>query len=57
VRSAGQQSLTRSASTCLSRIAAVTGSPEFLAVSMDGHHLCAASAEENDYWVVQHELS
>jgi hypothetical protein len=57
VRSAGQQSLTRSASTCLSRIAAVTGSPEFLAVSMDGHHLCAASAEEDDYWVVQHELS
>ncbi|MFD8216039.1 hypothetical protein ACFV2U_20420 [Streptomyces sp. NPDC059697] len=40
-----------------SRIAAVTGSPEFLAVSMDGHHLCAASAEEDDYWVVQHELS
>jgi hypothetical protein len=40
-----------------SRIAAVTGSPEFLAVSMDGHHLCAASAEEDDYWVVQHEFS
>ncbi|MFF4730619.1 hypothetical protein ACFY3M_35905 [Streptomyces mirabilis] len=40
-----------------SRIAAVTGSPELLAVSMDGHHLCAASAEEDDYWVVQHEFS
>ncbi|QIY69457.1 hypothetical protein HEP84_10010 [Streptomyces sp. RLB1-33] len=40
-----------------SRIAAVTGSPEFLAVWMDGHHLCASSAEEDDYWVVQHELS
>ncbi|MFF2131996.1 hypothetical protein ACFVW1_42950 [Streptomyces olivochromogenes] len=40
-----------------SRIAAVTGSPEFLAVSMDGHHLCAASAEEDDSAVVQHEFS
>ncbi|MFK0024324.1 hypothetical protein [Streptomyces sp. NPDC090798] len=41
-----------------SRIAAVTGSPEFLAVSMAGHHLRAASAEEDDYyWVVQHEFS
>ncbi|MFD9505878.1 PH domain-containing protein [Streptomyces mirabilis] len=40
-----------------SRSAAVTDSPEFLAVSMDGHHLCAASAEEDDYWVVQHEFS
>ncbi|MER5533993.1 hypothetical protein [Streptomyces mirabilis] len=40
-----------------SRTAAVTGSPEFLAVSMDGHHLCAASAEEDDYWVVRHDFS
>ncbi|MFE2969862.1 hypothetical protein ACFXKC_40585 [Streptomyces sp. NPDC059340] len=40
-----------------SRIAAVTGSPEFLAVSMDSQHLCAAWAEEDDYWVVQRELS
>ncbi|MCX4431951.1 MULTISPECIES: hypothetical protein [Streptomyces] len=40
-----------------SRIAAATGSPEFLAVSMDGHHLCAASAEEDDHWVVRHEFS
>ncbi|OOV24889.1 hypothetical protein SM007_27840 [Streptomyces avermitilis] len=40
-----------------SRIAAVTGSPEFLAVSVDGRHLCAASVEEDDYWVVQHEFA
>ncbi|MEU5538261.1 hypothetical protein [Streptomyces sp. NPDC020362] len=40
-----------------SRIAAVTGSPEFLAVSPDGRHLCAVSVEEDEYWVVQHEFS
>ncbi|WP_037676842.1 hypothetical protein [Streptomyces griseus] len=39
-----------------SRIAEVTGSPEFLAVSTDGRHLCAASEEEDDYWVVLHEF-
>lgn len=40
-----------------SRIAEVTGSPEFLAVSTDGRHLCAASVEDYDYWVVLHEFS
>ncbi|WP_367323546.1 hypothetical protein [Streptomyces sp. HUAS ZL42] len=39
------------------RIADVTGSPEFLAVSLDGRRLCAASEEEYDYWVVLHEFS
>ncbi|MGW9494157.1 hypothetical protein ACWG5P_07140 [Streptomyces prasinus] len=39
-----------------SRIAAVTGSPEFVAASPDGRHLCAASVEDNDYWVVSHEF-
>ncbi|MFI0807692.1 hypothetical protein [Streptomyces echinatus] len=40
-----------------SRIAGVTGSPEFLAVSVDGRRLCAASVEEHDYWVVVHDFS
>lgn len=40
-----------------SRIAEVTGSPEFVAVSTDGRRLCAASVEEYDYWVVLHEFS
>jgi hypothetical protein len=39
-----------------SRIAEVTGSPEFVAVSVDGHHLCAVSVEESDYWVVVHRF-
>lgn len=39
-----------------SRVCAVTGSPEFLAASVDGRHLCAASVEESDYWVVVHEF-
>jgi len=40
-----------------SRVAKVTGSPEFLVVSTDGRHLCAASVEEYDYWVVLHAFS
>ncbi|MEW2284443.1 hypothetical protein [Streptomyces sp. NPDC047841] len=40
-----------------SRIAEVTGSPEFVTVSTDGRQLCAASVEEYDYWVVLHEFS
>jgi hypothetical protein len=40
-----------------SRVAEVTGSPEFLAVSVDGRHLCATSVEEYDYWVVLHAFS
>ncbi|MER6064332.1 hypothetical protein ABT167_24745 [Streptomyces sp. NPDC001792] len=39
-----------------SRIAMVSGSPEFIAVSVDGRHMCAASVEEYDYWVVTHEF-
>jgi hypothetical protein len=39
-----------------SRIAEVTGSPEFVAVSSDGRRLCAASVEEYDHWVVLHEF-
>jgi hypothetical protein len=39
-----------------SRISGVTGSPEFVAVSVDGRHLCAASVEESDYWVLVHEF-
>ncbi|WP_425245651.1 hypothetical protein [Streptomyces sp. NEAU-NA10] len=39
-----------------SRISGVSGSPEFVAVSVDGRHLCAASVEESDYWVVVHEF-
>ncbi|MFF7144310.1 hypothetical protein ACFZB5_24255 [Streptomyces nodosus] len=40
-----------------SRISGATGSPEFIAVSIDGRHLCAASVEDYDYWVVLHEFS
>ncbi|NUV62498.1 hypothetical protein [Streptomyces sp. CAI-85] len=39
-----------------SRIAEVTGSPEFMATSPNGRHLCAASVEEYEYWVVTHEF-
>ncbi|MFC9287181.1 hypothetical protein [Streptomyces sp. NPDC057052] len=35
-----------------SRVSAATGSPEFVAVSVDGRHLCAVSVEEFEYWVV-----
>ena len=35
-----------------SRIAAATGSPEFLTLSADGHHLCAVSVEDDEYWIV-----
>ncbi|QXE38149.1 hypothetical protein KQY30_31885 [Streptomyces sp. GMY02] len=35
-----------------SRVAAATGSPEFLALSADGRHLCAVSTEEDEYWIV-----
>jgi len=39
-----------------SRIASATGSPEFVAISLDGRHLCAVSVEEDDYWVVVHNF-
>ncbi|MEU8652300.1 hypothetical protein [Streptomyces sp. NPDC048737] len=37
-----------------SRVSTATGSPEFVAVSVDGRHLCAVSVEEFEYWVVVH---
>ncbi|MET8580704.1 hypothetical protein ABZX39_07400 [Streptomyces collinus] len=40
-----------------SRIAAVTGSPEFLAISHDGRQLCAVSVEDDEYWVLLHKFS
>ncbi|CAL9397310.1 hypothetical protein [Streptomyces sp. enrichment culture] len=39
-----------------SRVAGVTGAPEFVAVSRDGRRLCAASVEDDEYWVVLHEF-
>ncbi|MFE4050485.1 hypothetical protein [Streptomyces sp. YIM B13518] len=39
-----------------SRVAAATGAPEFIAVSVDGGHLCASTVEDDDYWVVVHEF-
>ncbi|MBP0458613.1 hypothetical protein [Streptomyces montanisoli] len=40
-----------------SRIAAATGSPEFIAASLNGCHLCAVSVEDDEYWVVQHDFT
>ncbi|MGW2209297.1 hypothetical protein [Streptomyces sp. NPDC001781] len=40
-----------------SRIASVTGSPEFVAISLDGRRLCAVSVEDYEYWVVAHEFA
>ncbi|MET8029454.1 hypothetical protein [Streptomyces avermitilis] len=40
-----------------SRVCRETGSPEFLALSTDGRHLCAVTVEDEDYWVVTHEFS
>lgn len=40
-----------------SRIAGVTGSPEFVAISLDGRRLCAASTEDDEYWVVVHKFA
>ncbi|MFF9062409.1 hypothetical protein ACF09K_27510 [Streptomyces sp. NPDC014882] len=39
-----------------SRVSDVTGSPEFMAASVEGRRLCAVSVEEVDYWVVVHEF-
>lgn len=39
-----------------SRVATATGTPEFIAVSVDGRRLCACTAEDDDYWVVVHEF-
>ncbi|MFE5911368.1 hypothetical protein ACFQ6B_20090 [Streptomyces wedmorensis] len=39
-----------------SRIAAASGSREFIAVSLDGKSLCAVSAEEYEDWIVTHSF-
>ncbi|MFJ6511612.1 hypothetical protein ACIQMO_02805 [Streptomyces sp. NPDC091406] len=39
-----------------SRIAAATGTPEFVALSADGTHLCAATEEEYEYWIIVRSL-
>ncbi len=42
---------------CLpSRIAAVTGTAEFVALSADGTHLCAVTEEEYEYWIFVRSL-
>ncbi|MEV7199787.1 hypothetical protein [Streptomyces griseoluteus] len=40
-----------------SRIASVTGSPEFMALSLDGCRICAVSIEDYEYWVIVHEFT
>lgn len=40
-----------------SRVARATGSPEFLALSVDGRHLCAVTSEEDEYWIVTRVLA
>ncbi|MFD4342386.1 hypothetical protein ACFWPP_34995 [Streptomyces anulatus] len=39
-----------------SRIAAATGSPELVALSADGTHLCAVTEEEDAYWIIVRSL-
>ncbi|MGW2468358.1 hypothetical protein [Streptomyces bauhiniae] len=39
------------------RIASVTGSPEFIAISLDGRRLCAVTVEDDEYWVVVHKFA
>ncbi|MGW8487304.1 hypothetical protein [Streptomyces sp. NPDC055886] len=39
-----------------SRIAAATGTPEFVALSADGMHLCAVTEEEYEYWIIVRSL-
>ncbi|MFF9364140.1 hypothetical protein [Streptomyces griseoluteus] len=39
------------------RIANVTGSPEFIAISPDGRRLCAVTVEDDEYWVVVHKFA
>ncbi|MCC3768380.1 hypothetical protein [Streptomyces sp. UNOC14_S4] len=33
------------------------GSPEFIAMSIDGRRMCGVTTEEYDYWVMAHEFS
>ncbi|MCM2413119.1 hypothetical protein [Streptomyces sp. RKAG290] len=39
-----------------SRVAGATGSPEFLALSVDGRHLCAVTSEDDELWIVTRVL-
>ncbi|MFG2224612.1 hypothetical protein [Streptomyces sp. NPDC048644] len=39
-----------------SRLMEAKASPEFLALSTDGRHLCAISVEDDDYWIVTHNF-
>ncbi len=39
-----------------SRIAAVTGTAEFVALSADGTRLCAVTEEEYEYWIIVRSL-
>ncbi|MFJ6610785.1 hypothetical protein ACIQPT_10940 [Streptomyces sp. NPDC091289] len=39
-----------------SRVAAATGSHEFVALSADGMNLCAVSEEEDEYWIIVRPL-
>ncbi|MFC8339840.1 hypothetical protein ACFUJX_22895 [Streptomyces rubiginosohelvolus] len=39
-----------------SRIAAVTGTAEFVALSAHGTHLCAVTEEEYEYWIIVRSL-
>ncbi|WP_097877326.1 hypothetical protein [Streptomyces sp. ms184] len=39
-----------------SRIAAVTGTADFIALSADGTHLCAVTEEEYEYWIIIRSL-
>ncbi|WKN14428.1 hypothetical protein NEH83_09505 [Streptomyces sp. JUS-F4] len=39
-----------------SRIAAATGTPEFVTLSADGTHLCAVTEEEYEYWIIVRSL-
>jgi hypothetical protein len=40
-----------------SRMASATGCREFIAVSLDGKHLCAVSLEDDEDWIVTHEFT
>ncbi|WP_330237865.1 hypothetical protein [Streptomyces sp. NBC_00525] len=39
-----------------SRVAGATGSPELLALSVDGRYLCAVTSEEDEFWIVTRVL-
>lgn len=39
-----------------SRVASVTGSPEFLTLTEGGSYLCAVTEEDEEYWIFIHRL-